>query len=118
MGSSRKKKPKTALQELFIKRVQEEMDAKGLSQNAVSSRVGGPPQKTFNDVMNGADPRLETVSQIAFALSVPVWRLMMERSDAAAQQSNVKQFGGPRETGAIHDGHIGEKLIDRKKRAR
>jgi hypothetical protein len=77
--SKRSKKPRTVLQALFIKRVKEEMGA--LSGNELSRRPGGPPQTTFNDVMNGADPRLETVYQIATALNIPAWHFFIERTD-------------------------------------
>lgn len=63
-----------------MKRVQEEMDRIGLSENALSKRVGGPPQKTINSVMNGTDPTIATVSQIATGLGVHAWELLIEKT--------------------------------------
>lgn len=74
--------PKTDLQAVFLKRVGEQLAVLGISRLALSKRVGGPPQKTLNDVMNGADPRLETVHQIATALGVPAWTLFVESVQA------------------------------------
>lgn len=82
----RAKTPETVLGKVFLKRVQEEMAKQGLSRNALSKRAGGPPQTTFNDVMNGADPKLETIHQIATALSVPAWSLFVE-SDMVRQRT-------------------------------
>lgn len=69
----------TPLRELFVRRVREEMYAQELSVNALSKRVGAPRQTTLNDVLaKGADPRLETVYQTAFALGVQPWELLVE----------------------------------------
>ena len=43
MGA-RTKAPRTNLQRIFLKRVREELDARGLSENALSKRVGGLTQ--------------------------------------------------------------------------
>jgi transcriptional regulator with XRE-family HTH domain len=118
MATVRQKPPKTALQKLFLKRVQQEMDAKGLSRNAVASRVGGPPQRTFNDVMNGADPRLETVAQIAYALGLNPWELFIEKTDLRKPNPlNVSQFPDNAAVSGHPDTAIGKKSIDRKKRS-
>ncbi len=87
--AKRRKAPKTTLQTVFLKRVQEEMVRQKISRNALAKRVGAPRQRTLNDVMNGADPRLETVFQIATALGIPAWQLMTE---SASQTSNVTNF--------------------------
>jgi hypothetical protein len=79
MTTTRHKRPQSVLQELFMKRVREEMA--GLSENELSKRPGGPRQKTLNDVLNGADPRLKTVHEIATALNRPAWTLFVESSD-------------------------------------
>lgn len=76
MAASRRKKPKTALQELFLRRVQEEMERLGISRNELAGRAGGPKQSTFNEIMNGSDPRLEQVHKIAVALGVSAWELL------------------------------------------
>ena len=77
---AKKKEPKSPLQKIFLKRVQEEMDRQGLTRNKLSERVGAPPQTTLNDIMNGADPRLENVHGIAFALGVAAVELLTEKS--------------------------------------
>lgn len=79
MSTQRGKKPKTVLQEMFLKRVREEMGA--LSVNELARRPGAPRQSTFNEVMNGADPRLETVYRIAVALNIAPWELFLDRAD-------------------------------------
>lgn len=76
----RVQEPRTNLQRVFMRRVQQEMTRQHIrSRNALTKRVGAPPQTTFNGVMNGADPTLETVSQIAEALGVQAWTLFIER---------------------------------------
>ena len=74
----RRKDSPTTLHELFVKRVKEELDRLELSRSALSKRVGGPPQSTFNEVMNGADPRLTTIGQIATALGIQPCELLQE----------------------------------------
>jgi transcriptional regulator with XRE-family HTH domain len=64
---------------VFVKRLKEELQRQGISINALSRREGAPKQRTLNDVVNGADPRLETVDQIATALGVPAWTLFVEQ---------------------------------------
>ena len=94
--AAKKKEPRSALQTLFLRRVQEEMDRRGLSRNAVSSRAGGPAQRTFNDIMNGADPRLENVAAIATALGIQAWQLFRESADLNVTDSTkVKNFPQP-----------------------
>lgn len=96
MPSTRKKEPKTALQELFLKRVREEMKHRGIpSTNALANRAGAPRQSTLNDVMNGADPSLETVTKIAFALGVEPWRLLVEEDPAVRKRTTVATFPQP-----------------------
>lgn len=120
MPSQRQKKPKTVLQAIFIKRVKEEMGE--LSGNELSKRPGGPPQTTFNDVLNGADPRLETVHQIATALNIPAWHLFLEKSDLVRLRTetpnNVREFPAlPRMLGEENQKSV-RKARDRKIRAR
>ena len=118
MKAKRSWEPKTDLQKLFLKRIQEELDARGLSRNALCSRVGGPPQTTFNDVMRGADPRLETIHQIATALGMPAWKLLIEKSDIAAAPvaENVTSFPGYPSMVGHADKPVHRKKDDRKKR--
>lgn len=80
----KRKEPKNVLHKLFLRRVQEEMEKQGLSRAGLARRAGGPSQTTFNDVMNGSDPQLETIHQISTALSVPAWSLFVE-SDLVRQ---------------------------------
>ena len=78
MPTMRRKDSQATLLKLFLKRVDEELDRRGLSRNALSKRVGGPPQSTFNEVMNGADPHLSTIGQIATALGIQPCELLQE----------------------------------------
>lgn len=82
-----KKRPiKSPLQEVFLKRVQQEMAAQGLlhqdgrpNVTKLAGRVGAPPQTTLNDIVSlQADPRLEQVYKIAAALQVPAISLLTE----------------------------------------
>lgn len=75
-----KKKPiKSPLQEVFLKRVQEEMTAQHINVTQLAGRVGAPPQTTLNDIVSlQADPRLEQVYKIAAALQVPAISLLTE----------------------------------------
>jgi transcriptional regulator with XRE-family HTH domain len=92
--TGRGKKPKTTTQEMFLRRVNQELERQQISRNALCQRPGGPTQSTFNEVMNGSDPRLETVHQIATALDVPVWTLLTERL-ASGKPYNVADFPKP-----------------------
>lgn len=75
-----KKRPiKSPLQEVFLKRVGEEMKAQGINVSQLAGRVGAPPQTTLNDIVSlQADPRLEQVYKIATALQVPAISLLTE----------------------------------------
>lgn len=96
----RKREPKTPLQALFIRRVGEELHRLGWSVNELgvkSKSLGGAPQRTIADVMSGADPRLETVYQIATALGLPAYQLLTE-SDGKRQSrfpDNVRELPKP-----------------------
>ena len=90
-----RKQPKSVLQALFIKRVWEELGERGLSPNALSQRPGGPAQKTLDDALAGSDPRLKTVSEIAVALGIQPWELLMERSDVGRRHGTVTPFPQP-----------------------
>lgn len=79
MASARQKKPKTVLQALFIKRVEQELERQGISRNALAGRTGAPSQSTLNEILNGSDPRLEQVHKIAVALGVQAYELLAER---------------------------------------
>lgn len=84
--------PETPLQELFIKRVREEMVAQGLSENGLAARIKYLPQRTISDVLNtGKVPKLTTVYQIAIALGVHPWELMRPK-DGVARSGNVSKL--------------------------
>lgn len=75
-----KRRPiKSPLQEVFLKRVGEEMKTQGINVSQLAGRVGAPPQTTLNDIVSlQADPRLEQVYKIATALQVPAISLLTE----------------------------------------
>lgn len=104
-----RKAPKTPLQEVFLRRVQAEMDRQRISRNQLAQRIGAPAQRTVNDVMNGADPRLETVWGFATALGVSVVSLLTE-------SSNVRQLVRYPPILGQADNHDHSKGRDRKKR--
>lgn len=79
-----RKEAKSPLQEIFIRRVWAELDARGLTPNALAQRVGGPAQKTLDDALKGSDPRLLTVFQTAQALGVQPCDLLQEQNHAAS----------------------------------
>ena len=77
-------KVKTSLQELFLKRLKEELRVgtpDEISANALSERAGGPAQTTLSEILRGADPRLETIHQISTALNTPAWELFLEKQE-------------------------------------
>lgn len=76
---TKKRQPKSPLQEVFLKRVLEEMGRQGVNPTQLSKRVGAPKQTTLNDILNGADPRLEQVYKTAVALDVPAISLLSEQ---------------------------------------
>lgn len=87
-AKGRTKEPKTRAQALFIARVKALLDEKGMSENSLAAIRGAPPQRTINDAMRGADPRLSTVVGIASALGLQAWQLVYEEQPLA----NVLQF--------------------------
>jgi len=118
MGA-RTKAPRTNLQRIFLKRVREELDARGLSENALSKRVGGPAQKTLNGVMNGTDPRLATVSQIAEALGIQPWKLLTEGAEKGATLNiaEIDKLARPRLLGQPDKGPSNKVSTRRMRRA-
>lgn len=70
---------RSPLQAVFLRRVRAEMKRQGnLTGNQLAKRFGAPPQTTLNDVLLGADPRLETVHAFATALNLPAVSLLTE----------------------------------------
>lgn len=103
---------RSPLQEVFLRRVKAEMEKQKLTGNQLAHRVGAPPQTTLNDVLLGADPRLETVYAFATALGVPAVSLLTE-SVLSGNVHNLPHY--PKISGSP-DKRIGEKAADRKKR--
>lgn len=90
------KKPKSTLQEIFLKRVKEEMKNQGIENpTQLSKRVGAPPQTTLNDILSlHADPRLSQVHKIAIALDVPAVSLLTETSGSSRPSGNISTLPG------------------------
>lgn len=82
------RKPETETQEVFLKRVQEELEGQHLSRAEVARR-GEMNQKSFNDVMNGAVPKLTQIHKIAKGLGVHVSELFRGKKAGATHQENL-----------------------------
>lgn len=78
MPNGRKKAPKNPLHAIFLRRLHQELEERGLSVNALSDRLYAPPQRTLADVMNGADPRLSTIYGLCVALQLNICDLFSE----------------------------------------
>jgi transcriptional regulator with XRE-family HTH domain len=100
------------LQAIFLRRVKEELARQEISQNQLSKREGAPAQKTINDMLKGADPRLETVQSVADALGVPVVSLLLD----TRLTSNIQKLPSYPTIGRDIPDSIGKKEGDRKKR--
>lgn len=99
MAEAKKWEPKSDLQRVFLRRVKDELQAQGVSESELTRRVGGPKQKTLNEVMRGRDPRLKTVEQIAKALGVlPPWKLLKDDEQTSGMpltpKGGRKQYKG------------------------
>lgn len=80
MGSG-KKQPKTELQRLFVERLTEEMDARGISDNALAIAAKRAGHKLSQTMVSGIkrferDPTIGKVHAIAETLGVPAWFLL------------------------------------------
>lgn len=73
------KPPLTADHALFVRRVREEMKARGLNPNRLEEY--GVKQRTLADVLRGADPRLSTIHAAAKALGMKTADLLREGAD-------------------------------------
>ena len=91
MDGGTKRRPKTTLNALFMKRVEEEIEAQRATQNQVANRVGAVRQRTLNDILNGADPRLSTVFQVATAIGCQPWELLVEKG-VRRETTTTEQF--------------------------
>jgi hypothetical protein len=83
MGKTRKRRepkpPATPVHALFVRRVREEMKARGL--NPLKLEEYGIKQRTLADVLRGADPRLSTIYAAARALGMNTADLLREGPD-------------------------------------
>lgn len=104
--------PKTRLQEIFLKRVREEMDRQGLNVNSLSRRVGAPAQSTLNDIMRGADPRLESVHGIATALGIEPVLLLTE----LYSKGNVHKFPSYPQISVQTDKNVRRRVAETKRK--
>ena len=77
------RKPETDSQAMLMRRIQEELDRQQLSEAALA-RVAGMNQKTLNDIINGAVPKLTQVHKIAAGLGLHVSDLF--RPSAQSQE--------------------------------
>src|SRR4051812_629396 len=86
MGRTRKRRepkpPATPVHALFVRRVRDEMKARGL--NPLKLAEYGIKQRTLADVLRGADPRLSTVYAAARALGMNAADLLREGPDKRA----------------------------------
>jgi transcriptional regulator with XRE-family HTH domain len=96
MGRPRTRKakgPETALQAIFIKRVREELDERQLTPRQFAQMVGAPKERTIYDVLNrGAVPGLTVVAQVAAALQIPAYQLMIERIARQEIPTNIRKL--------------------------
>lgn len=107
-----KKAPRSKLQKVFLKRVQEVMELRSIKNpTQLSKLMGAPSQTTLSDILvKGADPRLETVNAIADALDVPAISLLTEQN-----LGNIHAFPSvPTISGRI-DKAVAHKARDRNK---
>lgn len=88
------KKHESDLQTLFVKRVKEEMGDRGISSiTELSGKIGAPPQRTLNAVLNeGVVPGLTVVAGVAAALGVHAWELMAEKAKNQENLTNVRKL--------------------------
>lgn len=66
-----------------MRRVQEELDVRSIKANRLA--LYGVKQKTLDDLLSGAEPRIGTVYTVAKALGLEAWELLTERSDASGK---------------------------------
>lgn len=96
MGRPRTRKPKepeTALQAIFVKRVRAELEERQLSPRQFAQMVGAPKERTIYDVLNrGAVPGLTVVAQVAAALQMPAYELLIERPKNHENLTNIRKL--------------------------
>lgn len=96
-GRPRTRSPKpheTTLQTIFVRRVREEMESRGIANpTALSRRAGAPPQRTIAAVLeDGVVPGLTVVAGISAALGVHPWQLLVEKIGASQRTTNVREL--------------------------
>lgn len=92
-------KIKSPVQRVFVIRVNEELDAKGWSDNILSAicddQGNGIGQSSVSRITGGRqDPSLEMVHAIASGLDMPAWKLLTH-ADGEKAHSKVVQFPQP-----------------------
>lgn len=60
-----------------MRRVREELAARELNPNRLSAY--GVKQKTLDDILKGAEPRINTIYAVAKALGMEAWELFTEK---------------------------------------
>jgi hypothetical protein len=118
MGRIRKKRPPrepmTELHALFVRRVREEMKARGLNPHQLEEY--GVKQRTLADTLRGTDPRLSTIYETARALGMKAADLLREGQDKRI--SGVIPLHGPQPRMIPESSAATGKAGDRKKRTR
>lgn len=117
------------LQELFVRRLKEEMAARAISANALASlakKMGSPiGQRSVSRILLGEqDPTLQKVHAVTQALGLPAWALLMESGQieqrvirpVAAPQNVVKLPNPYPPIAPKRDETSGRKAVMKKKR--
>jgi hypothetical protein len=95
------------------------MTRRKISENGLAAY--GVKQRTLNDMMNGTDPRLQTVYAIAKAFGMEAHELLVEadagnRQPALQTHEGVAQFPRKRSMLGREDKTVSNKTRDRNKR--
>jgi lambda repressor-like predicted transcriptional regulator len=75
VGKRQPRKPETDTQATLMRRIEQELARRGVSEASLA-RSAGMNQKTLNDIINGAVPKLTQVHNIALGLGVTVSDLL------------------------------------------
>lgn len=75
MGKRQPRKPETDTQATLMRRIEQELERRQLSEAGLA-RNAGMNQKTLNNIINGAVPKLTQVHDIALGLGVTVSDLL------------------------------------------
>lgn len=99
-----KNEPKTELQRLFVQRLKEEMESRGMSDNALAVAAKRSGHKLSQTMVSGIkrfekDPTIGKVSAIASTLGVPAWFLLTPQDQVEQRvirpPSNVHRLPDP-----------------------